>query len=130
MEYYGIYDKMCLVIEKFLTKLIEIEQGQLLPIVLVMLLAGVPSIVPTLAVVSISIKSGKHFKDDPLQLYAADAGIEAAVALLREIYPEPSWAEDEEPIYLSNSTVDYNTVTFTISKTAKPTYPPTYEAVI
>lgn len=110
--------------KKLSNKLIKGQRGQILPTVLVVLLAGVLILVPTLAVSSTSIKSVKFFRDESFQLYAADAGIEKGIAILKTTYPDkPSIPEGGYPSFMING----NTTQINRIEEVYNTDPPTFE---
>jgi hypothetical protein len=102
-------------------KLIMVERGQVLPTVLILLLAGVLIITPALALAGTSIKTGKLFKDYSVQYYAADAGMEEAVKEIREKYPDVYTENIFTEFSLNNNDVD---VTF-----GSTGYPKTYSVI-
>jgi len=86
-------------LRRTLRKIIKGQEGQVLPIVLILLVIGGLLIVPTLNYASTSLKGHQVVESNTLEFYAADSGIEDALYWLikgrQAEGPWEDWDEDE-----------------------------------
>lgn len=99
--------------KKFIRKLTRGEQGQVIPLVLIMLVLGSTILVGTLAYASTTLDTTKLTEDRADQLYAADAGVRWAIwKLTYEGLPAtariPGWSEIYFPPDVNGKTMTVN----------------------
>lgn len=100
-------------VKKWLAELKRNQVGQVIPVVLVLLALGSLMVLPMLNYMSTSLKSGEVIEKKERALYAADAGIEDALQMIKDplqwplIFPEYSYTlmEGIEPANINGMQV-------------------------
>ncbi len=106
---------------RFLKQVISSEQGQALPVVLILLVLGGLTIAPSLSYATTSLNSGRLLQESVNGIYAADAGVEDTLWRLENgVPPSPQLPENINQLAVAIQTEDKGAYTLYLGELIQP----------
>ena len=106
---------------RFLKQMMSSEQGQALPVVLILLVLGGLTIAPSLSYATTSLNSGRLLQESVKGIYAADAGVEDTLWRLENgVAPSPQLPGNINQLVVAIQTEDKGAYTLYLGELIQP----------